>query len=231
MDSLTDFGFVGYTKTLSVERLVWAYQHGVFPWPTGEPHDPVGWFSPSPRALLSLNPEAWSRSVRRAIRNHRFEARPDTAVRAIIEGCARAPRRDQGGTWIHSAVVDAYVDLHEAGWAHALGVWQEDQLVGGVYGVAIGRVFCGESMFGLVNNASKVALGALLLHLRAEGFTIMDAQIPSPHMQRWGLHLVSREAYLQTLAEHGAGARPGPRWTHLRGSLDDPSTPGPPVGG
>lgn len=216
MAAKADYGLTKFSTDLSAEALVSAYKQGIFPWPAGERGVPIGWYSPCPRATLSLDPKDWSKTSRRAMRSHNFEVRPDYAAKRVIKTCAATYAQGRHGTWISSEIVEAYSELYDRGWVHTMSVWQDSKLVGGVYGVAVGKLFCGESMFGLVNNASKVALGSLLLQLRAEGFELMDAQITSEHLKRWGLRELKRQEFHRRLRELNVeAAAPSPPWHQL----------------
>lgn len=189
---------------LAPGTLLEAYRAGLFPMRLGA-DGPIGWFSPDPRGIIPLDGLRVSRSLRRAIR--RFEVRIDTAFEAVIHGCAHPPRR---GVWLTADVIAAYTELHRLGWAHSVETWADDELVGGLYGVAIGGMFAGESMFHRVRDASKVALVALVEHLRAGGATLLDVQWVTPHLASLGAVAVSRREYLALLA--AACRRRGPSW-------------------
>jgi leucyl/phenylalanyl-tRNA---protein transferase len=188
-------GLVAVGGDLSVERLLLAYRSGIFPWTA----HPVTWWSPDPRAVLELGRFHVSRSLGRVLRAGGFEITRDRAFRAVMEGCAApAPRRRE--TWISPEFLEAYTRLHDLGHAHSLECWQQQQLVGGIYGVASGGFFAGESMFHRVSNASKVALFHLVEHLRARGFELFDLQMLTPITAQLGGSELPREQYLQRLA-------------------------------
>lgn len=172
-----------------------AYRHGIFPWPTDDGE--LWWWSPDPRAVLPLGGPYVSRSLRKVLRSGRFRCTQDRAFGDVVAACA--DRR--GGTWILPVVRRAYVRLHELGHAHSVEVWEGDALVGGLYGVAVGASFTGESMFHRVGDASKVALVHLLAHLRARGFAMCDAQLPTPHLLAMGAEVVPRATFLDRLAD------------------------------
>ncbi|MCL4215597.1 MAG: leucyl/phenylalanyl-tRNA--protein transferase [Candidatus Hydrogenedentes bacterium] len=190
-------GLLAVGGDLSVERLKLAYSMGIFPW--FNDGDPILWWSPDPRLLMPLDGFYISSRLARTIRQGRFLCTFDENFDAVIECCAtvRGPRRD--GTWITDAMQEAYINLHRAGFAHSVEVWLENRLVGGMYGVAIGSAFFGESMFSLESNASKIAFAALMERLNAWGFTIMDCQMPTPHLLRLGGRVVRRERFLAKL--------------------------------
>lgn len=179
--------------------LLAAYRAGIFPWPqgTGRKDEIVAWFSPDPRALLPLDRIHWSRSLRRTLRHHPFTITVDAAFPATMIACG-AEREE--GTWITPEIVAGYTRLHELGWAHSLEVWDERELVGGIYGVAIGASFAAESMFHKRTDASKIAFATLAEHLRDGGYTIFDAQVMNPHLESLGCVPVPRREYLTRLA-------------------------------
>ena len=189
-------GLLAIGGDLSPARLLAAYEHGVFPWFMEE--DPIMWWSPPVRAMLPLDALRVSKSMRNVLNQKRFRVTMDQDFEGVIRGCQRAPR-DGEGTWISDEVVEAYLKLHELGSAHSVEVWQGDALVGGLYGVSIGRMFFGESMFSSASNASKVALIHLVGWLRAKGFGPLDCQIMNPHLESLGAELWSREAYQEAL--------------------------------
>ncbi|MHC4391425.1 MAG: leucyl/phenylalanyl-tRNA--protein transferase [Planctomycetota bacterium] len=179
---------------LSPERLELAYTSGIFPWYSeGEP---IQWWSPDPRALFDLNGLYVSRRLARTIRTRRYRVTNDTAFADVMHGCADRPGH---GTWITDAMVEAYVALFDKGIAHSVEVWDEGALVGGVYGVAFGGLFAGESMFHRTRDASKVAMFYLFEHLNARGFELFDTQVISPHTARMGAFEVPRATYLKLL--------------------------------
>ena len=188
---------IGIGADLDVATLYEAYSVGVFPMGIGEHGaEPIGWWSPDPRGVLRPRELVVSRSLRKAVAH--FEVRVDTDFRAVVEACA-APDRE--GRWITDEIVDAYAALHEAGWAHSVETWQDDALVGGLYGVAIGGLFAGESMFHHVRDASKVALVALCELLRADQDPrrLVDVQWQTPHLATLGVREVPRDEYLAAL--------------------------------
>ena len=194
-------GLVAIGGDLSVPRLLLAYRSGIFPWTV----DPVTWWSPEPRAIFELDGFHVSRSLARVIRNGMFQPTADRAFRQVMECCA-APAPGRGGQWISPEFIEAYTQLHQLGHAHSLECWQDGQLVGGVYGVAVGGFFAGESMFHQVSNASKVALFHLIEHLRKQGFVLFDIQMLTPITEQLGGITIPRAEYLRRLAE--ATAKP-----------------------
>ena len=185
---------------LSVDWILTAYRRGIFPWPIVEGQlEVLAWFSPDPRAILELDELRVSRRLARKIRNGGFRVTSDEVFSAVMAGCADR-RRDQEGTWITPQMSASYQQLHELGYAHSVEVWQHDQLVGGIYGLALGGYFSGESMFHRVGDASKIALYYLVRQLRTQGFELLDIQQSTPHCSRMGAIEVSREQYLDRLA-------------------------------
>ena len=187
-------GLLAVGGDLSTERLVEAYRRGIFPWYSDG--DPLLWWSPNPRSVLYPQDIRISRSLRKTIRQGRYEVRIDTAFDEVIFACAQ-PRKDHAGTWIDSEMDAAYRELHQAGFAHSIESWDSDGLAGGLYGVAIGRVFFGESMFARRSDASKVALA----HLCTMGFELIDCQLASAHLERMGATTIERQQFERHLAE------------------------------
>ncbi len=182
---------------LEPDRLLNAYRRGIFPW--YEEGQPILWWSPDPRAVLWPDALHVSRSLRRALRKRGFEARVDTAFDDVVAACA-TPRSYGGGTWITHDMATAYGRLHRLGWAHSFETWHDGSLVGGLYGVAIGKVFFGESMFTRITDASKVALVHAVQCLRERQFELIDCQIASAHTASLGARNVSRTDFLRLLA-------------------------------
>jgi leucyl/phenylalanyl-tRNA--protein transferase len=187
-------GIVAVGGDVTPERLLIAYRNGIFPWPVRG--YPLLWFSPDPRFALTPADAHVSRSLRKAIRKGRYRVSADTAFAEVIAACAAVPRPHQQGTWITSDLQDGYLGLHEIGYAHSIEAWLDDQLVGGLYGVALGKAFAGESMFATEPDASKVAFTTLLGHLIAWGFRILDCQVYTDHLARFGATMWSRERFL-----------------------------------
>lgn len=192
-------GLLAFGGDLTPTRLINAYRHGIFPWYSqGEP---ILWWSPSVRAVFRTDEVHLSSKFKRGLRKSRLVVRADTCFERVIEACAHAPRPGQSGTWITPAMQRAYVQLHSLGHAHSIEVFDGyapdgDCLVGGLYGVAVGRMFCGESMFSNRPGASSLALAALARRLHAWGWPLIDAQVPNDHTGRLGVETWSRTAYL-----------------------------------
>lgn len=190
-------GIVAYGGDLSPSRLMLAYRLGIFPW--YGVNDPILWWSPDPRLILELDEFKLSRSLRKKI--PLFEIRFDSAFSQVIRECAAAPRRGQNGSWIVPEMIEAYENLHALGYAHSVEAYQNGLLVGGLYGVSSGRVFCGESMFAKVSDASKVALAVLVEHLKGWGYDFIDCQVPTAHLKSLGAKEVPRAVFLERLSK------------------------------
>jgi leucyl/phenylalanyl-tRNA--protein transferase len=191
-------GLLAASPDLSPTRLLSAYRHGIFPWYSED--QPVLWWSPDPRMVLFVDEFRASRSLRKLVKQERFETRVDSAFSDVIEACASVPRRGQLGTWITPRIVEAYAELHAHGHAHSVESWRAGQLVGGLYGVAIGRMFFGESMFAHEADASKVALTHLVAMLRRNGFPMIDCQQETAHLASFGARPIPRRMFAERLA-------------------------------
>ena len=203
-------GLLAMGGDLSVARLLDAYRHGIFPW--FNPGESILWWSPDPRMVLVPDAIHVSRSLAKRIRNGGFELRVDTAFAEVVRACA-APREDALGTWISPAMVAAYTRLFDAGYSHSVEVWRDNKLVGGLYGVAIGRMFYGESMFSREPDASKVALVRLAQQLQRWQFGLIDCQMETSHLARMGARTMPRAAFTARVAELvNLPSRPG-RWS------------------
>jgi len=191
-------GLLAASGELTPERILDAYSRGIFPWYSeGEP---VLWWSPDPRMVLKPENLKLSRSLAKVARSGKFEIRFDTAFERVMRECA-APRDGQDGTWIVDDIVRAYTALHERGFAHSVETWRDGELVGGLYGVCLPRMFFGESMFARETDASKVALVALVEKLRADGFGLIDCQQETRHLASLGAAPIPRAEFVQKLAE------------------------------
>ncbi len=187
-------GLLAVGGDLSTERLLLAYRQGIFPWYSEE--TPVLWYSPHQRFVIYPDELKISRSMRQVLRSGRFTVTLNQAFGQVIRACAAAPREGQDGTWITDEMQQAYINLHRAGHAHSYEIWQQNELAGGLYGVAVGDVFCGESMFSRVSNASKAALIALV---QSGEYKLIDCQLHTEHLQSMGARHISRKEYLQVL--------------------------------
>ncbi len=192
------YGLVAIGGDLSEPVLLEAYSRGIFPW-FDQP--PLMWYSPDPRMVLYPADYHVPQRLARIIRQGSFEVAFDRDFQGVIAGCASVPRPGQEGTWITANFVEAYTRMHEAGWVHCVSVLRDGVLAGGLYGIALGRVFCGESMFSLAPNASKVAFAALVDFLRARGFALIDCQAPTRHLLSLGAVQIPRRRFQSELAE------------------------------
>jgi leucyl/phenylalanyl-tRNA--protein transferase len=204
-------GLLAVGGDLSPTRLLYAYRHGIFPWYHGD--QPILWWSPDPRAVLLPKDIHISRSLRRRMAQGGYSASFDTAFDAVMAACA-GPRTGQpeGGTWISPSMQAAYAALHRLGAAHSIEIWMAGELVGGLYGIALGRVFFGESMFSRSTDASKLALVCLARQLDAWGYALIDCQVHSEHLESLGSTLLPRRDFLALLAEHGDAAGHETSW-------------------
>ncbi len=191
-------GLLAAGGDLSPQRLLAAYRRGIFPWYS--PGDPILWWSPDPRMVLIPGELKISRSLGRTLRNAKYEVRLDSAFDAVIRACASTPRPGQQGTWIVDDIQEAYGELFRLGYAHSVETWIDGHLAGGLYGVALGAAFFGESMFSRASNASKIALAHLCLHLRRLEFGIIDCQMETPHLTTLGARPISRCDFTAALA-------------------------------
>jgi leucyl/phenylalanyl-tRNA--protein transferase len=198
---------------LSLERLVEAYRSGIFPWFSGS--EPILWWSPDPRMVLFCDELRISRSLAKNMRNKGYVVQIDSAFRDVLTGCA-SPRRGEAGTWLGEDMRAAYARLHRAGYAHSFECWHEGTLVGGLYGVAVGRMFYGESMFSRATDASKVALVALVEELRQRGFPLIDCQVRTPLLAQLGAREIPRREFLRRLRALVNYREPGGRWTRVQ---------------
>lgn len=188
-------GLVAVGGDFSPERLLLAYRSGIFPWTDA----PITWWSPDPRGIFDLDSFHVSRSLGRFMRKNPYRVTMNRAFREVMEGCA-APDPRRGTTWVTPKFIEAYVQLHEQGQAHSVECWRGEELVGGIYGVAVGGLFAGESMFHRADNASKVALHHLIAHLRERNFALFDIQMVTAITQQLGAVEISRAEYLKRLA-------------------------------
>jgi leucyl/phenylalanyl-tRNA--protein transferase len=191
-----DDGLLAVGGDLSPQRLTLAYSNGIFPWYSeGEP---ILWFSPHERFVLYPAELKLSKSMRQVMRSNQFKVSFDTAFAEVISNCAQAERVDQDGTWITNDMQQAYINLHQLGYTHSVEEWQNDKLVGGLYGVQVGHVFCGESMFSKVSNASKLALISLC---QTGKYNMIDCQVYTDHLASLGARMISRADYLNVLKD------------------------------
>lgn len=206
-------GLLAMGGDLSPERLVAAYRRGVFPW--FSPGEPILWWSPDPRLVLRPENFRLTRSLRKRVRAAGWRISCDTAFLPVIHACAHAPRPGQNGTWIVPEMIAAYVRLHRLGVAHSVEVWEGTRLVGGLYGLAIGRMYFGESMFSAVPDASKAALWALCVRLQAWGWPLIDCQQETAHLVSLGAELMPRGEFVATVTELTRSGVEAPHWRCL----------------
>ena len=189
-----DDGLLAIGGDLSEERLLTAYRNGIFPWYSQE--EPVLWYSPHERFVIVPSEVKVSQSMRQLINSSKYEVKWNTAFKEVITYCSSIRRNGQHGTWIHDDMINAYTRLHDKKIAQSVDVWQDETLVGGLYGVVVGKVFCGESMFSILPNTSKLALIALC---RSCKFSLIDCQVYTPHLEKMGAKFISREEFMNTL--------------------------------
>lgn len=187
-------GLLALGGDLSPARLLDAYSQGIFPWFSD--NEPVMWWSPDPRSVIFVDTFKPARSLQKLIRKNSFQISFDQAFSEVIYQCARTPRKDQNGTWITEQMINAYIHLHEIGVAHSVECYLRGKLVGGLYGIAMGTIFFGESMFSQVSNSSKVAFAVLMQNLLACGFTLVDCQVESMHMNSLGAVNIARHEFI-----------------------------------
>ena len=187
-------GLIAIGGNLSVERLLKAYSLGIFPWYGKD--EPILWYSPDPRMVITPSKFHLSKSMKRIIQSSKFDVFINTSFKDVIVQCQKITRQGQSGTWINNEMIEAYCSLHDAGYAHSYEVYENGELVGGLYGVALGGVFFGESMFSLVNNASKVAFAYLL---QQGPYQLIDCQVENNHLKSLGAFKMSRDLFIQQL--------------------------------
>ena len=210
-------GLLAIGGDLSVTRLVNAYRSGIFPWFGDD--QPILWWSPDPRTVFRSDGVRLSSRFRRSLRRCDWQLRADTAFDAVVGACASVPRGGQHGTWITREMRRAYRDLHTAGFAHSVEVFDGRELVGGIYGVAVGRMFFGESMFSVRSGGSKVALAGLAMRLREWGWPLIDAQVENPHLRSLGADVVPRADFLREVRGLVELTGRAGAWTEAFGSL------------
>ena len=192
-------GLLAVGGDLSTARLLLAYQNGIFPWYNDD--IPILWYSPHERFVLFPGELKISKSTRQVLRSNRFHVTGDQCFEKVIEACSTINRKGQDGTWITDDMKNAYIRLHHEGYAHSVEVWEQDKLVGGLYGVQMGSVFCGESMFSLVSNASKMALISLC---QSGDYTLIDCQVHTEYLESMGARMISRKEYTDILQNNKA---------------------------
>lgn len=190
-------GLLAVGGDLSPERLLLAYRSGIFPW--FNEASPILWWSPDPRMVLFPKNIKVSKSMRKVLQGNRFRLTRDTCFERVIQHCAQIKRKGQAGTWITDAMKEAYIELHKRGHARSYEVWEKDTLVGGLYGIDLGHVFCGESMFNKVSNASKYAFIQLARELETKNYTLIDCQVYNEHLESMGAEKMARKEFLRVL--------------------------------
>ena len=190
-------GIIAIGGDLSTERLLLAYNAGIFPW--FEDGEPITWWSPDPRMVLFLDELIVSKSMRNILNRNIFTVTFNQNFRDVISNCQNIKRDGQNGTWITNEMIEAYCKLNELGIAKSVEVWQNEELVGGLYGIDLGHVFCGESMFSLVSNASKVAFISLVNQLKAANYKLLDCQVYNPHLESLGCREIGRTNFMEIL--------------------------------
>ena len=193
-------GILAIGGDLTAARLQLAYKSGIFPW--FEDGEPIIWWSPNPRMVLFLDELIVSKSMRNILNRNIFKITFNQNFREVISNCQNIKREGQNGTWITNDMIDAYCELHQLGVAKSIEVWQNDILVGGLYGIDLGHVFCGESMFSRVSNASKVAFIALVNHLKKENYKLLDCQVYNPHLESLGCREIKRDDFINILRDN-----------------------------
>ncbi|MFZ1611918.1 MAG: leucyl/phenylalanyl-tRNA--protein transferase [Chitinophagales bacterium] len=201
-DFAEEDGLLAAGGTLSVQRLVQAYTSGIFPWYSLE--EIPFWFAPDPRFVLFPDKLKITKSMLQLFKHNAFRVTYNACFKEVIINCAIADRKDDAGTWITPDFIDAYIALHKEGYAHSVEVWKEKELVGGLYGVAIGKIFAGESMFSIQNNASKYALIALIEKLKALQFLVVDCQVHSEHLERMGAEEIPRNTFMDIIKKNNS---------------------------
>ncbi|WP_282048491.1 leucyl/phenylalanyl-tRNA--protein transferase [Maribacter aquivivus] len=197
VDSANVEGLLAVGGDLSPERLLLAYQSGIFPWFDND--SIILWWSPDPRMILYPNQIKISKSMKKVIRDNQFRLTKNTCFKEVVEYCSSVPREDQDGTWITDEMKNAYIALHERGIAKSYEVWEGDTLVGGLYGVDLDHVFCGESMFSLTSNASKFAFIKLAQELQEKEYSLIDCQLHTDHLESMGAQEISRQDFIKFL--------------------------------
>ncbi|MEA3405009.1 MAG: leucyl/phenylalanyl-tRNA--protein transferase [Pseudomonadota bacterium] len=213
--ALTDpDGLLAIGGDLTPEWLLSAYSKGIFPW--FNPGEPVLWWTPNPRSVLLIDDLKFRRSLRKNIqkltKENNLTVTFDQSFIEVMKNCATIERKDQDGTWITDEMLDAYQQLHNRGHAHSVEVWLDEKLVGGLYGVAIGKMFFGESMFSKVSDGSKIALVSLAMQLKEWGFKMMDTQIETAHLKSLGANLISRNVFEALLEQQTKQPFPAKKW-------------------
>ena len=200
VEAADENGILAIGGNLSTERLLLAYRSGIFPW--YNEGEPILWWCPDPRFVLFPNELKVSKSMQTVLNNGKFRFTINRAFERVIQQCKTAYRKEQDGTWISPAIENAYTQLHQLGHAHSAEAWLNGELVGGLYGIRIGRMFFGESMFSKVSNASKFAFINYIQQLKKEGLVLIDCQVYTAHLESLGARMIPRERFMELLAEN-----------------------------
>ena len=198
VEESTEEGIVAMGGDLSAERLILAYSKGIFPWYSSD-KSPILWWSPDPRFVLFPENLIVSKSMRPYFNQNKFKVTWDQNFEDVIKNCQKIDREDQLGTWITSKMLAAYIQLHKKGYAHSVEVWLDNELVGGLYGISLGKVFFGESMFAKVSNASKFGFISLVNQLKQKGFLLIDCQQETKHLESLGANAIKRKDFIDIL--------------------------------
>ena len=197
VDEASYEGVLAIGGDLTVERLLLAYRSGIFPWFNED--EPILWWSPPERMVVVPELYKVSKSIRNLLNQNKFQVTFNQNFKDVISNCREVDRKEQDGTWISDDIIESYTKLHEMGIAKSLEVWQNDELVGGLYGVDLGHIFCGESMFSKVPNASKIAFVSLIQYLKENNYKLLDCQVHNDHLESLGAFEVSRETFMRVL--------------------------------
>ncbi len=197
VDEASYEGILAVGGDLSTERLLLAYRNGIFPWFNTD--EPILWWSPPERMVVVPQLYKVSKSIRNLLNQKKFDITFNQNFEAVIRNCQQIDRKDQDGTWITEDIIESYTKLHEMGFAQSVEVWQNGELVGGLYGVDLGHVFCGESMFSKVPNASKIAFVTLVQYLKDNNYKLLDCQIHNDHLEKLGAFEISRDTFIKVL--------------------------------
>ena len=197
VDETSIEGVLAIGGDLSAERLLLAYRSGIFPWFNED--EPILWWSPPERMVVDPLTYKISKSIRNLLNQNKFQVTFNQNFREVITNCQQVERKEQNGTWITEDIIESYTKLHEMGIAKSVEVWQNDELVGGLYGIDLGHIFCGESMFSKVPNASKIAFVTLMKDLKERNYKLLDCQVHNNHLQKMGAFEVSRETFMKVL--------------------------------
>ena len=195
VDTADENGIVAWGGDLNPSRVIRAYHDGIFPWYGKD--EPILWWSPNPRFVMKLNDFKISKSLKKSMK--KFTYKFDTNFLEVITKCSQVPREKQNGIWLQKEMIEAYIELHHLNVAHSVETYYEGELVGGLYGVVVGSIFCGESMFSVKSDASKAALAILIQHLKIWQYTLIDSQVPTDHLKTLGAKEISRTEYLDIL--------------------------------